>query len=126
MTSQGLGEVFKGDSADMSAGKFPLVSMGGQANGQACADAERGPPSARAEIIQLQLCSAHDSPTHMWACSHTQEKKLKNPPSLPQILFFCDLKLYAEFHNPRITPFGSKVCHRERHNPKNRGQFVPQ
>jgi hypothetical protein len=50
MTSEGLGEVFKGDSADMGAGKFPLVSMGGRADRQACADGERGPPSARAEI----------------------------------------------------------------------------
>ena len=39
MTSEGLGEVFKGDSADACA-----VSMGGQANGQACAEGERGPP----------------------------------------------------------------------------------
>jgi hypothetical protein len=28
MTMEGLGEVFEGDSADMCAGKFPLVSMG--------------------------------------------------------------------------------------------------
>jgi hypothetical protein len=28
MTLEGLGEVFKDDSADMCAGKFPLVSMG--------------------------------------------------------------------------------------------------
>ena len=55
MTSKGLGEVFEGDSADMCAGKFPLVSMGGRANGQACADGERGPPSARAEILQMVL-----------------------------------------------------------------------
>ena len=54
MTSEGLGEVFKGDSADMCAGKFPLVSMGGRANGQACADGERGPPSARAELSVLR------------------------------------------------------------------------
>ena len=51
MTSEGLGEVFKGDSADMCAGKFPLVSMGGRADRQACAEGERGPPSARAELI---------------------------------------------------------------------------
>jgi hypothetical protein len=50
MTSEGLGEVFKGDSADMCAGKFSLVLMGGRADRQACADGERGPPSARAEI----------------------------------------------------------------------------
>ena len=29
MTSEWLGEMFEGDSADMCAGKFPLVSMGG-------------------------------------------------------------------------------------------------
>jgi hypothetical protein len=29
------------------------VSMGGRANGQACADGERGPPSARAEILDI-------------------------------------------------------------------------
>ena len=38
MTSEGLGEMFEGDSADMVAGKFPLVSMGGRAEGPACAD----------------------------------------------------------------------------------------
>ena len=38
--------MFKGDFADMYAGKFPLVSMGGRAYGQACADGERGPPWA--------------------------------------------------------------------------------
>jgi hypothetical protein len=50
MTSKEYGEVFKGDSGDRCAGKFPLESMGGQANGQAYADGERGPPSARAEF----------------------------------------------------------------------------
>ena len=38
MTSEGLGELFEGDSADTCAGKFPLVVMGGQAEGPACAD----------------------------------------------------------------------------------------
>ena len=50
MTSEGLGEMFEGDSADTCAGKFLLVSMGGRAEGLACADRERGPPSTRAEI----------------------------------------------------------------------------
>ena len=45
MTSEGLGVMFEGDSADMCAGKFPLVSMGGQAEGLACAD-----PGARTPI----------------------------------------------------------------------------
>ena len=45
MTSEGLGEMFEGDSADMCAGKFPLVLMGGPAEGLACAD-----PGARTPI----------------------------------------------------------------------------
>ena len=51
MTLEGLGEVFKGDSADTCAGKFPLVLMERRVNSQACADGERVPPSARAEIF---------------------------------------------------------------------------
>ena len=45
MTSEGLGEMFEGDSADMCAGKFPLVSMGGRAEGVPCAD-----PGARTKL----------------------------------------------------------------------------
>ena len=33
MTSEGLGEMFEGDSADPCAGKFPLTSMGGPSRG---------------------------------------------------------------------------------------------
>ena len=45
MTSEGLGEMFEGDSADMCAGKFLLMSMGGRAEGLVCAD-----PGARTPI----------------------------------------------------------------------------
>ena len=45
MTSEGLGEMFERDSADTWAGKFPLVLMGGRAEGLACAD-----PGARTPI----------------------------------------------------------------------------
>ena len=45
MTSEGLGEMFEDDSADMCTGKFPIVSMGGRAEGLACAD-----PGARTPI----------------------------------------------------------------------------
>ena len=38
MTFEGYGEIFEGDSADMYAGKFPLVSIGGRAEGLACVD----------------------------------------------------------------------------------------
>ena len=41
MTSLGLGEMVEDDSADTCAGKFPLMSMGGRANRQACADGDR-------------------------------------------------------------------------------------
>jgi hypothetical protein len=51
MSSEGFGKVIKGDSADMCTGKCLLVSMGGQTNGQACADGEREPPWARAAIF---------------------------------------------------------------------------
>ena len=53
MTSEGLGEMFEGDSADMCAGKFPLVSMGGQAEGLACADlGARTPIGASGNLSQ--------------------------------------------------------------------------
>ena len=38
MSSEGLGEMFKGDSADTCGGKFPLVSMRVRAECPACAD----------------------------------------------------------------------------------------
>ena len=44
MTSEGLGKMFEGDSADMCAGKFPLVLMGGRAECLACADPGARPP----------------------------------------------------------------------------------
>ena len=37
-TSEGLEEMFEGDSTDMCAIKFPLMSIGGQVEGLACAD----------------------------------------------------------------------------------------
>ena len=45
MTSEGLGEMFEGDSADMCAGKFSLTSMGGRVEGLVCAN-----PGARTPI----------------------------------------------------------------------------
>ena len=38
MTSEGLREMFEGDSGDTCTGKFPLMLMGGQVDGLACAD----------------------------------------------------------------------------------------
>ena len=45
MTSDGLGEMFEGDSADMCAGKLPLMLMGGRSEGLAYVD-----PGARTPI----------------------------------------------------------------------------
>jgi hypothetical protein len=53
MTSEGLGEMFEGDSADICAGKFLLVSMGGRAEGLACTYPGARTPMALAKIISL-------------------------------------------------------------------------
>ena len=54
MTSEGLGEMFEGDSVDMCAGKLPLVSMGGRAEGLAWADpGTRTPIGARGNFVIL-------------------------------------------------------------------------
>ena len=51
MTSEELGEMFEGDSADTCAGKFPLVSMGGRAENLARADPGARTPIAASGII---------------------------------------------------------------------------
>ena len=51
MTSEGLGEMFEGDSADTCAGKFPLVSMGGQEEGLTYADPGARTPISASEIL---------------------------------------------------------------------------
>ena len=57
MTSEGLGEMFEGDSADMCAEKFPLVSMGGLAEGLTCANLEAGTPIGASGILVCSLYS---------------------------------------------------------------------
>ena len=53
MTSEGLGEMFEGDSSDMCAGKFPLMSIGVRAEGLASAD-----PGARTPMSVSGLFSS--------------------------------------------------------------------
>ena len=55
MSSKGLGEMFEGDSADMCAGKFPLVLMGGRAEGLAYAD-----PGARTPLVAIRIAFISD------------------------------------------------------------------
>ena len=50
MNLEGLGEMFESEFADMCTEKCQLVSMGDLAEGQACADWERGTQSAPAEF----------------------------------------------------------------------------
>ena len=52
MTSEGLGEMFEGDSADICARKFPLVLWGAERRVSRAQTRERGPTSALAEIFQ--------------------------------------------------------------------------
>ena len=61
MTSEGLGEMFEGDTADMCAGKFPLVSMGGRVEGLARADSVARTLLALAEIL-LTLATVVQNP----------------------------------------------------------------
>ena len=56
MTSEGLGEMFEGDSADTCGGKFLLVSMGGRAEGLACVDpGVRTPIGVSGNFVKLQV-----------------------------------------------------------------------
>ena len=58
LTSEGLGEMFECDSADTCAEKFPLVSMGGRAEGLACAEpGARTPIGASGNLYNfIQVC----------------------------------------------------------------------
>ena len=60
MTSEGLGEMFEGDSADTCAGKFPLVSMGGRAEGLACADLGARTPIGASGNFDIACHSSKD------------------------------------------------------------------
>ena len=57
MTSVGLGVMFEGDSENRCGGKFPLKTMGGQAEGLACTDRGARTPIGMSEnfIFHLNL-----------------------------------------------------------------------
>ena len=57
MTFEGLLEMFEGDSADTCAGKFPLMSIGGRAEGLACAEpGARTPIDASRKFYFIFIC----------------------------------------------------------------------
>jgi hypothetical protein len=62
-----LGEMFEGDSAEMCAGKCPLTSMGGRAEGLACADPGARIPIGVSRILFLSF-SLSFFPAHYSAC----------------------------------------------------------
>ena len=55
MTSERLGEMFKGDSADMCADKFPLMFIGGGADPSSMRRWGQGPPTAQGEIFSKTI-----------------------------------------------------------------------
>ena len=54
MTSEGLGEMFEGESVDMCAGKCPLMLMGGRAEGL-CGPGSEDPHRLERNLRQLIL-----------------------------------------------------------------------
>ena len=51
MISEGLGEMFEGDFADMCGTHFSLMLMGGRAEGLACADPVARTPIGVSEVF---------------------------------------------------------------------------
>ena len=84
MTYEGLWKMFEGDSADTCAGKFPLVLMGGRAEGLACADPGARTPSALAKI--LLLFSSLDLSSHVDL--HHNDYLIPKPPSALALMAF--------------------------------------
>ena len=66
MTSQGLGEMFQGDYADMCAGKFPLLSMGAEQRVSRAQTRERGPHRREGKFHKRMLFLLKASLTFNW------------------------------------------------------------
>ena len=64
MTSEGLGEMFEGDSADTCVRKFPLMTMGLRAEGLACADPGARTPIGVSGIVQPFYIKLYATPTY--------------------------------------------------------------
>jgi hypothetical protein len=62
MTSEGLWEMFEGNSADTCSGKFPLNTMGGRAEGLVCAGTEARTPIGASGINLLLLATVVQNP----------------------------------------------------------------
>jgi hypothetical protein len=63
MTSEGLGEMFEGDSAeDTCGGKFPVVLMGGREEDLVCADPGARTPIGASGNVFFFLCPVVQNP----------------------------------------------------------------
>ena len=89
MTSEGLGEMFEGDTADMYAGKFALVSMGGRAEGLACADPGARTPIGASGILSIDMTECKVNPMCL-AC-----------------IVLCQINAYFDA-NPEVFVFGAR------------------
>ena len=92
--------MFEGYSADTRAGKFPLVSMGGRAEGLACADPGARTPSALAEILQYVFRSWNEkSGTNLCPIvSNNQLSNLRHHVSLANFFKYSFNVKHVETH----------------------------
>ena len=104
--------MFKGDSADTCAEKFPLMLMGGRANDQACADGERGPPSAWANFPLIFDCLRHGCPFFIHSPQSLQSLHSKTSDhgtqnKLPEDDINCPLRKH--YYTTPSFPHGSSL-----------------
>jgi hypothetical protein len=79
MTSEGLGEMFESDSTDTCVEKFPLMSMGGRAEGLACADpGARTPIGVSGKFLNISYLVLHCILNISYLVLHCILKSLKN------------------------------------------------
>jgi hypothetical protein len=110
--------MFEGDSEDTRAEKFPLVSMGGWADGLACAD-----PEARTTIgASENVWSIFSQLQEILRTFRFFQKKTKILPGggvSPNFFhsksyFLGESKPHENFQTPTITPSGRKVSRQKR------------
>ena len=75
MTSEGLGEMFEGDSADTCAGKFPLTAMGAERRVSRAQTRERGPHRRERNFQASQNVQPEKkwAPFYFWMYRHGED-----------------------------------------------------
>ena len=98
--------MFEGDSADMCAGKFPLVLMGGWAEALACADLGARTPIGASRIITIILLM-RVSQSHLTIITiilHNHYFVLIHPLKLLTVLLFIVQRVGFMWGKKHITP----------------------